>query len=173
MFHPRPWCDGWRKAAHARASLHADVYEWQVAGLLATAKLDAAAKARIMAVLGPSTPQPDVTTDGSSGGVASSRCRTLSDSWPTTSTCPGGTRSLHGWRRLANRPRPLHGSTPTAIALRRSPAQPVGRARPGGHGLRALRIEYERRRADATAAGFALLAALRPELVRAELADDR
>ncbi|MFN8631799.1 MAG: hypothetical protein U0838_16230 [Chloroflexota bacterium] len=35
-----------------------------------------------------------------------------------------------------------------------------------------LWAEYERRRADATAAGFAVLAALGPELVRAELADD-
>jgi hypothetical protein len=35
-----------------------------------------------------------------------------------------------------------------------------------------LRYDYERRRADATAAGFAVLAALGPELVRAELADD-
>ena len=43
---------------------------------------------------------------------------------------------------------------------------------PEGEAYGALRYEYERRRADATAAGFAVLAALGPELVRAELADD-
>ena len=43
---------------------------------------------------------------------------------------------------------------------------------PEGEVYGALRYEYERRRADATAAGFAVLTALGPELVRAELADD-
>jgi Recombinase len=38
MYHPRPMCEGWRRASHARASFHADVYEWQIAALLATAR---------------------------------------------------------------------------------------------------------------------------------------
>jgi hypothetical protein len=55
-------CDPWRDASNSKASFHAEVYEWQIAALLATAKLDADAKARIVAALGPSTPQPDLTT---------------------------------------------------------------------------------------------------------------
>ena len=61
MYHPRPLCDGWREASHDGASFHADIYEWQIAALLATARLDGAAKARIVGALGPATPVPDAT----------------------------------------------------------------------------------------------------------------
>ena len=43
---------------------------------------------------------------------------------------------------------------------------------PSGDVHEELRQTYERRRADATAAGFAVLAALGPELVRIELSED-
>ena len=65
----------WRKASHARASFHADVYEWQIAAILATAKLDAAAKARIVATLG----RP-LNRTGSDGGSISWRM----ESWQNT-----------------------------------------------------------------------------------------
>ena len=51
MTHPAPVCASWTEAAGTRTSFRAEVYEWQIAALLATAKLDEAAKLRIVAAL--------------------------------------------------------------------------------------------------------------------------
>ena len=51
MTHPAPVCASWTEAAGTRTSFRAEVYEWQIAALLATAKLDEAAKRRIVAAL--------------------------------------------------------------------------------------------------------------------------
>ncbi len=51
MTHPAPVCASWTEAAGSRTSFRAEVYEWQIAALLATAKLDEAAKRRIVAAL--------------------------------------------------------------------------------------------------------------------------
>ena len=68
MVHPMPLCPDWRDASHGRQGFHAEIYEWQVEAILATTKLDAAAKSRIMAALGPSTPVPDARRSGELNG---------------------------------------------------------------------------------------------------------
>ncbi len=174
MFHPRPLCDAWRKASHARASFHADVYEWQIAALLATAKLDSAAKARIVAALGPSTPQPDLTAIRR----IERELRELA--------LPNAFGQLADDVYLPRRDGLLAqleaARQPAATSARVDPERAIAYLNdlqslwdapvPEDEAHALLRHEYERRRADATAAGFAVLAALGPELVRAELADD-
>jgi hypothetical protein len=48
---PTPVCAAWKEAAGSRQSFRAEVYEWQIAALPATAKLDEAAKRRVAASL--------------------------------------------------------------------------------------------------------------------------
>ena len=64
MVHPMPLCQDWSEASHGRQGFHAEIYEWQLEAILGTAKLDEAAKSRIMAALGPATPVPDAQAIG-------------------------------------------------------------------------------------------------------------
>ncbi len=52
MYHLTPVCASWEEAAGRRASFRAEIYEWQVAALLATASVDDASRLRIVAALG-------------------------------------------------------------------------------------------------------------------------
>lgn len=64
MTHPTPACAAWLDASGRRASFRAEIYEWQVAALLATARVDGAARARIVAALEGSAPRADMRRIG-------------------------------------------------------------------------------------------------------------
>lgn len=174
MVHPKPMCPPWQSASDGRESFHAEVYEWQIAALLATAKLDAAAKARIVAALGPRTPVPD-----------RSRIRRIERELRELAT-------ENAFGRLADeiylqaKPRLLaeldDARRPNASTARVEPAQAVRYLedlrslweidRPASPKHNDVWRTYEARRAEATSAAFARLTALGPELITAELADD-
>ena len=174
MVHPMPLCEDWSEASHGRQGFHAEIYEWQLEAILGTAKLDEAAKSRIMAALGPATPVPDAQ--------AIRRIeRELRDlgSRNAVGQLPDAEYFARRGRLLAEldearSPRVTRVEVDPKRAIRYleelgtlwSVSLPVGEAHED------LRQTYERRRADATAAGFAVLAALGPELVRIELSTD-
>ncbi len=172
--HPTPLCDDWHEASHGRQGFHAEIYEWQLEAILATAKLDAATKSRIMTALGPTTPVPDAT--------ATRRLeRELRDLGMRNALgqLPDASYFEHRGKLLAEldearNPRAARVEVDPKRAIRYLEnleslwSAPVPES--GEH--QDLRQTYERRRADATAAGFATLAALGPELVRIELAED-
>lgn len=54
MVHPMSICAQWLAASGRRTGLRAEIYEWQIAALLATAQVDESAKARIVGALGAS-----------------------------------------------------------------------------------------------------------------------
>ena len=174
MVHPMPLCPDWRDASHGRQGFHAEIYEWQVEAILATTKLDAAAKSRIMAALGPSTPVPDAS--------AIRRIeRELRDLGQRNALgqLPDATYFEQRGRFLAELD---EARSPRSAAAEVDPKRAIrfledlgslwSAQMPSGDVHEELRQTYERRRADATAAGFAVLAALGPELVRIELSED-
>ncbi|MHB8958465.1 MAG: recombinase family protein [Candidatus Limnocylindrales bacterium] len=174
MTHPVPVCASWTAAAGSRTSFRAEVYEWQVAALLATAKLDEAAKRRIVAALsGDAAP-----TDTRRVGRLEQELRTLA-----LDNAFGRVGDDDYLRRkatlvaeieTARQPRPSSGTVDPArafawledlrslweIDLPEAPEHAVARR------------EYELRRAEATASAFERLEALGPVIVEAKVADD-
>ena len=174
MTHPAPLCASWKEAAGTRTNFRAEVYEWQIAALLATAKLDEAAKLRIVAALSGTAVPVDtrrigrleqelrsLALDNASGRVGDDdylrRKATL-------------TAEIEG----ARQPRPSPGAVDPARAIAwledlRSlwevdlPEKPE-------HAT--VRREYELRRAEATASAFDRLEVLGPVIVEAKVADD-
>ncbi len=55
-----PVCAQWLDASGRRTSFRAEIYEWQIAALLATAQVDESAKARIVGALGGEPPVVDI-----------------------------------------------------------------------------------------------------------------
>ena len=174
MVHPMPLCDDWREASHGRQGFHAEIYEWQLEAILGTAKLDAATKSRIMTALGPATPVPDAT--------AIRRLeRELRDlgSRNALGQLPDASYFERRGRLLAELD---EAHSPPAARVKVDPKRAIrfledleslwSAPLPEGEEHEDLRQTFERRRADATATGFAVLAALGPELVRIELAED-
>lgn len=174
MVHPVPLCDEWREASHGRQGFHAEIYEWQLEAILATAEIDDAAKARIMSALGPATPIPDAA----SIRRIERELREL------------GTRNALG--QLADSVYfERRGQLLAELDAARSPEAAVAEVdaksainfltnlqsmwtaeMPAAEAHEEIRHAYERRRAEALAAGFAVLATLGPEIVRVELASD-
>ena len=174
MVHPAPVCASWTQAAGSRLSFRAEVYEWQVAALLATAKLDEEAKGRIVtALLGTAAPldtrrigrlEQELRTlalDNAFGRVGDEdylrRKTALAAEIEEARRPPQGQASVDPARALAwlddlrslwevDLPeRPEHAST---------------------------RREYELRRAEATATAFERLEVLGPVIVEAKVAED-
>jgi hypothetical protein len=174
MGHPKPLCPSWQSASDGQLSFHAEIYEWQIAAILATARLDAPAKARIVAALGPRTPVPD-----------RSRIRHIERELRELATENAFGR-LPDETYLRAKPRLLaeleDARRPNASTARVEPARAVGYLedlkslweieRPATPDHDGVWRTYEARRAEATSAAFARLTALGPELITAELADD-
>ncbi len=163
----------WLAASGRRTGFQAEIYEWQIAALLATAQVDAAAKARIVGALGGE--RPAIDTRRVTRLEQELRAVALDNAYGRM------TDEIYIRRR----------SEPTQIEAARRPesaAHTVDPKRALGYlnDLRSLwdvelpespehqdvRHEYERRRAQATAAGFERLEVLGPVIVEAKLSAD-
>ncbi len=174
MTHPAPVCASWMEAAGNRTSFRAEVYEWQIAALLATAKLDEAAKRRIVAALSGTA----VPADTRRIGRLEQELRSLA-----LDNAFGRVGDDDYLRRKgaltaeiddARQPRPSPGSVDPARAIAwledlRSLWE-VELPEASEHGT--TRREYELRRAEATASAFDQLEVLGPVIVEAKVADD-
>ncbi len=174
MAHPSPVCAQWLDASGRRTSFRAEIYEWQIAALLATAQVDESAKARIVGALGGEPPVIDIRRV--SRLEQQLRAIALDNAFGRMSDEVYLRRKseLAGQIEAARRPE--------------SAAQTVDPKRALGYldDLRSLwdaelpespehhevRREYELRRAQATAAGFDRLEVLGPVIVEAKLSDD-
>ena len=174
MTHPAPVCASWMEAAGTRTSFRAEVYEWQIAALLATAKLDEAAKRRIVAALSGTAVPADTRRIGRleqelrSLALDNAFGRVGDDDYLRRKA------TLTAEIEEARQPRPSPGSVDPARALAwledlRSLWE-VELPEAPEHG--ATRREYELRRAEATASAFDRLEALGPVIVEAKVADD-
>ena len=174
MTHPAPVCASWMEAAGTRTSFRAEVYEWQIAALLATAKLDEAAKRRIVAALSGTAVPADTRRIGRleqelrSLALDNAFGRVGDDDYLRRKA------TLTAEIDEARQPRPSPGSVDPARALAwledlRSLWE-VELPEAPEHG--ATRREYELRRAEATASAFDRLEALGPVIVEAKVADD-
>lgn len=98
MTHPAPVCARWTEAAGSRTSFRAEVHEWQIGALLATAKLDDAAKRRIVDALSGDT----VPTDTRRVGRLEQELRTLAidNAFGHRLSRPGGCLTAFSLRHL-------------------------------------------------------------------------
>ena len=174
MVHPDPVCASWSQAAGDRLSFRAEVYEWQIAALLATAKLDEAAKRRVVeSILGTTAP-----LDTRRIGRLEQELRTLA-----LDNAFGRVGDEDYLRRKASLAKELEDA--------RRPAFSAGmvdphRAMAWIDDLRSLweaelpdsllhaatRRDFEQRRAEATATAFERLEVLGPVIVEAKVAED-
>ena len=174
MTHPAPACARWTEAAGGRTSFRAEIYEWQVAALLATAKVDDAAKERIVAALS-DAPAP---IDSRRVGRLEQELRTIA-----LDNAFGRIGDADYLRRKTD--------LTTEIEAARRPqrsAEAIDPARAFAYldDLRSLweidlpeqprhqhvRREYELRRAEATTAAFERLEVLGPVIVEVKLSED-
>ena len=174
MVHPAPACTAWQETAGSRLSFRAEVYEWQVAALLATARLDEAAKGRVVAALVGAEAPLDTRRIGRleqelrALALDNAFGRVADDDYLRRKA--GILAELAEARRPAARP----GVVDAARALAwlddlRSLWEVEPPALPGRD---AARRDYELRRAEATAAAFERLEVLGPVIVEAKVADD-
>ncbi|HEY3544573.1 MAG TPA: recombinase family protein, partial [Propionicimonas sp.] len=174
MVHPAPVCAMWKEAAGTRQSFRAEVYEWQIAALLATATLDEAVKRRVAAsLLGSAAP-----LDTRRIGRLEQELRTLA-----LDNAFGRVGDDDYLRRKA--------ALTTDLEEARRPATGSGLVDPARaiawiDDLRLLwevelperaehaatRREYEVRRAEATGTAFERLEVLGPVIVEAKVAED-
>jgi hypothetical protein len=174
MTHSVPVCAQWIEAAGGRTSFRAEIYEWQIAALLATGRVDDAAKARIVNALS----DAPSAIDARRIGRLEQELRTiaLDNAFGRISDNDYLRRKteLTGQIETARRPQPSSGTIDPARAVAylddlrtlwevELPEQPEHQR---------VRREYELRRAEATAAGFARLEALGPVIVEAKLSED-
>ncbi len=157
-----------------RTSFRAEIYEWQIAALLATARVDEAAKARIVTALwrraacgrhaAGRPPRAGASRDRSRQCLRSDERRRLS---PAEGRARG--RDRDGPSARARRGTPSTRSGRSAISMISAPSGTSScRTRPTIEGVRR---EYELRRAEATAVAFDRLEALGPVIVEAKLSD--
>jgi hypothetical protein len=174
MTHPAPVCASWTEAAGTRTSFRAEIYEWQIAALLATAKLDEAAKRRIVAALSGTAVPVDTRRIGRleqelrSLALDNAFGRVGDDDYLRRKA------TLTAEIEEARQPRPSPGSVDPARAIAwledlRSLWE-VDQPEVPEHA--AVRREYELRRAEATASAFDRLEVLGPVIVEAKVADD-
>ena len=174
MTHPAPACQRWVGAAGGRASFRAEIYEWQIAALVATARIDDAAKARIVAALA----DAPASIDHRRVGRLEQELRSLA-----LDNAFGRVGDDDYLRRKAELSVQIESSRrppPSATAI--DPARiiaylgdlqslwDVDLPERQEHG--ATRREYELRRAEATAAAFERLEALGPVIVEARISPD-
>jgi hypothetical protein len=174
MVHPAPVCASWTEAAGSRLSFRAEVYEWQIAALLATTKLDEPAKRRVVeALMGTAAP---LDTRRIGRLEQELRALALDNAFGRVGDDDYLRRKGALTTELGEARRPASGSgvvDPTrALAwlddLRslwevELPEQPEHAA---------TRREYEVRRAQATATAFERLEVLGPVIVEAKVAED-
>jgi predicted metal-dependent hydrolase len=169
-----PVCARWAEAGGGRASFRAEIYEWQVAALLATARVDDAAKERIVAALS-DAPAP---IDSRRVGRLEQELRSiaLDNAFGRISDADYLRRKtdLTSEIEAARRPQRAAGAIDPAKAFSylddlRSlwendlPEQPRHQH---------VRREYELGRAEATTAAFERLEALGPVIVEVKLTED-
>ena len=174
MTHPAPICQGWIDAAGSRTSFRAEVYEWQIAALMATARLDEATKSRILAALGGE--EPPIDQRRISRLEAELRGLALDNAFGRVSDDDYLRRKAELGRILEEARRPAPG-TPKVDAHRALGYLEDLRSAwdvelPLALEHAAVRDEYERRRAEATAAAFERLQAIGPLIVEVQLAQD-
>lgn len=174
MVHPAPACAGWREAAGSRLSFRAEVYEWQVAALLATARLDEAAKRRVVAAITEAAAPVDARRVGRLEQEL--RALALDNAFGRVADDDYLRRKAGIVAELdeARRPAGSRGSVDPARALAslddlRALWEVELPERPEHAGTRR---EYELRRAEATATAFERLEVLGPVIVEARVAED-
>ena len=174
MTHPTPACARWTEAAGGRTSFRAEIYEWQVAALLATAKVDDAAKERIVAALSDAA----APIDSRRVGRLEQELRTIA-----LDNAFGRIGDADYLRRKTD--------LTTEIEAARRPQRSAGAIDPAKafaylDDLRSLweidlpeqprhqhvRREYELRRAEATTAAFERLEVLGPVIVEVKLSEN-
>ena len=174
MTHPGPVCAAWLDASGLRTSFRAEIYEWQIAALFATARVDEDAKAHIVVAL----QGPEPLTDTRRIGRLEQELRTIA-----LDNAFGRMSDEVYLRRKAE--------LAAEIEIARRPHPAATRVEPGRaiaylDDLRSLwdaelpvapdhegiRREYELRRAEATAVAFERLEALGPVMVEAKLSED-
>ena len=174
MTHPLPQCQGWTDAAGRRTSFRAEIYEWQISALMATARLDDVTKTRILAALGGE--EPPIDQRRISRLESDLRGLALDNAFGRVPDDDYLRRKAELGRMLEEARRPAQG-TP-AVDPRRAlgyledlrSAWDVELPLALEHAT--VRDEYERRRAEATAAAFERLEALGPLIVEVQLAQD-
>ncbi len=174
MVHPSPVCAGWREAAGSRLSFRAEVYEWQVAALLATAKLDEPARRRVVEALTGAAAPLDTRRIGRLEQEL--RALALDNAFGRVGDDDYLRRkgAMLAEIEEARRPAAGRGVVDPARALAwlddlRSLWEVELPERPERAGARR---EYELRRAEATAAAFERLEVLGPVIVEARVAED-
>jgi hypothetical protein len=174
MVHPTPVCAQWLAASGRRNGFRAEIYEWQIAALLATAQVDEAAKARIVGALGGESPAVDtrritrlerelraVALDNAFGRV-------------TDEVYLRRKSELATQMEAARRPGPgAHSVDPTRALRYLADLRSLWDVElPESLDHRCVRHEYELRRAQATAAGFERLEVLGPVIVEVKVSAD-
>lgn len=174
MTHPGPVCPRWVDAAGGRASFRAEIYEWQIAALLATARVDDATKARILAALADAPKSIDERRVGRLEQEL--RSLALDNAFGRVGDDDYLRRKAH----LAAQIESARGPRPSANAI--DPERVVAYLDdlrslwdidpPEQPEHEAIWREYALRRAEATAAAFERLEALGPVIVEARISDD-
>lgn len=174
MAHPSPICAQWLDASGRRTSFRAEIYEWQIAALLATAQVDESAKARIVGALGGEPPAVDTRRvtrlEQQLRGIA------LDNAFGrmTDEVYLRRKSELAGQIEAARRPESTaHTVDPKRALGYLDDLRSLWDAElPESPEHEVIRHEYELRRAQATAAGFDRLGVLGPVIVEAKVSAD-
>jgi hypothetical protein len=174
MTHPATVCAAWLDASGRRTSFRAEIYEWQIAALLATARVDETAKARIVTALQGAEPLADMRRIGRLEQEL--RAIALDNAFGRMSDEVYLRRKaeLAAEIETARRPHPAASRVEPgrAIAYLDDLRTLWDAELPDAPDHAAIRREYELRRAEATAVAFDRLEALGPVIVEAKLSED-
>lgn len=174
MVHPMPVCTQWLAASGRRTGFRAEIYEWQIAALLATAQVDEAAKARIVGALGGEPPAVD--TRRVTRLEQELRAIALDNAFGrmTDEVYLRRKSELAAQIEAARRPEPaVHTVDPKRALGYLDDLRSLWDVElPESPEHQDLRHEYELRRAQATAVGFERLEVLGPVIVEAKLSAD-
>ena len=127
--HPAPVCGSWQEAAGSRLSFRAEVYEWQIAALLATTRLDEPAKRRLVdALMGTAAPL-DTRRIGQLGQEL--RTLALDNAWGRKPRFDHAAAPWYSWRSPPRRARRRTSRGSTAIGCPAATGEARARARCG------------------------------------------
>jgi hypothetical protein len=174
MTHPATVCAAWLDASGRRTSFRAEIYEWQIAALLATARLDETAKTRIVRALQGAEP----LADGRRIGRLEQELRAIAldnaFSRMSDEVYLRRKAELAAEIETARRPHPAASRIEPgrAIAYLDDLRSLWDAEFPDAPDHGGIRREYELRRARATAVAFDRLEALGPVIVEAKLSED-
>ena len=174
MTHPATVCAAWLDASGRRTSFRAEIYEWQIAALLATARVDEAAKTRIVTALQGAEPVAEIRRIGRLEQEL--RAIALDNAFGRMSDEVYLRRKaeLAAEIETVRRPHPAASRVePGRVVAYLDDLRSLWDAElPDAPDHGGIRREYELRRAEATAVAFERLEALGPVIVEAKLSED-